>query len=103
LDSVYQITFGQAVWGKITDGDVTYASYKIYMSIELSDGTTITRFQDVSNNQNEFLKIFYDKVEGVISLIEDYYPVIMADEIYEDFDTYVTTTTTTYTYGVFTD
>jgi hypothetical protein len=107
LDSVNQITFGQAVWGKITDGHITFAFYKIYMSIELSDGTTITRFEDVSSNQNEFLKIFYDKVEGVISLIEDYYPVILVDEIYEDFDTYVTTTTTTttttYTFGVVTD
>jgi hypothetical protein len=103
LDSVNEITFGQAVWGKITDGRITYAYYKIYMLIELSDGSTISRFEDVSSNQNEFLKIFYDKVEGALSLIEEYYPVTMAEEIYEDFDTYVTTTTTTYTYGVVTD
>jgi hypothetical protein len=103
LDSVNEITFGQAVWGKITDGRITYAYYKIYMLIELSDGSTISRFEDVSSNRNEFLKIFYDKVEGALSLIEEYYPVTMAEEIYEDFDTYVTTTTTTYTYGVVTD
>lgn len=105
LDSVNQITFGQAVWGKITDGRITYAYYKIFMSIELNNGSNITRFQDISSNNDEFLEIFENKVKDYISPIEGYYPVTIADETYEDFDTYVTTTTTTttYTYGVFTD
>jgi hypothetical protein len=104
-DSISQITFGQAVWGKITDGRITYADYKISMYIEFNDGSSIVRFEDISSDNDEFLEIFGNKVESKISQIAEYYPVTIADEIYEDFDTYVTTTTTTttYTYGVFTD
>jgi hypothetical protein len=104
-DSISQITFGQAVCGKITDGRITYAYYKISMYIEFNDGSSIVRFEDISDDNDEFLEILENKFESTISVIGEYYPVTIADEIYEDFDTYVTTTTTTttYTYGVFTD
>ena len=104
-DSVSQITFGQAAWGKITDGRITYAYFKISMSIELNDGSTIIRFEYISDDNDEFLEILKNKYESTISQIAEYFPVTIADEIYEDFDTYVTTTTTTttYTYGFSTD
>ena len=104
-DSVSQITFGQAAWGKITDGRITYAYFKISMSIELNDGSTIIRFEYISDDNDEFLEILKIKYESTISQIAEYFPVTIADEIYEDFDTYVTTTTTTttYTYGFSTD
>ena len=104
-DSISQITFGQAVWGKITDGRITFAYYNISMYIEFNDGSSIVRFEEISDDNDEFLEILENKFESTISVIGEYYPVTIADEIYEDFDTYVTTTTTTttYTYGVFTD
>jgi hypothetical protein len=75
------------------------------MYIEFNDGSSIVRFEDISDDNDEFLEILENKFESTISVIGEYYPVTIADEIYEDFDTYVTTTTTTttYTYGVFTD
>lgn len=102
-DSVNQITFGQAAWGKITDGRITYAFYKIYMTIELKDGSTISRFESIADNESKFINKFNDKIESTFSIIGSYYPVNISDETIEDFDTYVTTTTTTYTYGTFTD